>query len=205
MDTFHGKSYHERSSSAETEWVNSMLWIQQFIPVTPSVSRSSAYRVASTCEWQLRRGHKFSLTPTDANVFIESYFPGEYTYHDNSGLSLLQRAQLFAERPKTKAEIRTQPVLRSIHVMSLPQRVDELVTINTAPFDNYTLRISYPALLKKKDYLLLEFLTNNDMALKLYGYSLESDTYGRLKLKLMGCVVAFLQDLHNMVNVDAVL
>ena len=126
---------------------------------------------------------------------------------------------MFADRPKTKAEIRTQrsqrwltlmaklfpPVLRSIHVMSLPQRVDELVTINTAPFDNYTLRISYPALLKKKDYLLLEFLTNNDMALKLYGYSLESDTYGRLKLKLMGCVVAFLQDLHNMVNVDAVL
>jgi len=76
---------------------------------------SSVYRSAPNNEWLLRRqvrnGRKFSLTPMDANVFISSYFPGEYTYnnvHDNSGLSLLQRAQLFAERQKTKVEIRTQ-------------------------------------------------------------------------------------------------
>ena len=170
----------------------------------------------------MRKGRKFSLAPTDANIFVESYFPGEYPYttvHDNSGKSLLQRAQLFAERPKTKAEIKTVcsqrwltllaklflPDMRSVNGMSLQQRVDALANINPASFDIYTLRIGYPALFKKKDYLLLEFLLNNDMALALYGHSFESDTYHKLKLKLMGCVVAFLQDLHGLTNVDAVL
>ena len=160
--------------------------------------RLTLYRSSPNNEWvlrrQVRKGRKFSLTPTDANVFIESYFPGEYLYnnvHDDSGKSLLQRAQLFVERPKTKAKIRTQcsqrwltllpklflPVLRSVNEMSLQQHVDALASINQAPFDTYTLRISYPALLKKRDYLLLEFLTNNDMALALYGHSFESDTY----------------------------
>jgi hypothetical protein len=71
--------------------------------------------------------------------------------------------------------------------------------------DDYTLRISYPTLLKKSDYLLLEVLTNNKRAVALYGYPFASDTYGLLKLKLMGCVVAFIQDLHNISNVDAML
>jgi hypothetical protein len=60
-------------------------------------------------------------------------------------------------------------------------------------------------LLKKSDYLLLEVLTNNKMAVALYGYPFAFDTYGLLKLKLMGCVVAFIQDLHNISNVDAML
>ena len=168
---------------------------------------SMLYRSSPHNEWILRRQvEKFSLTPTDANVFIKSYFPGEYScnsIHDDSGKSLLQRVQLFAERTKTKAEF--LPDLRSVTEMSLQQRVDALANINPASFDIYTLRISYPALLKKRDYLLLEFLINNDMALALYGHSFESDSYHKLKLKLIGCVVAFLQDLHGMANVDAVL
>ena len=136
---------------------------------------SSIYRSSSNSEHilrrQVRKGRKFSLAPTDANVFVASYFPGEYQYttvHDNSGKSLLQRAQLFAERPKTKAEIKTVcsqrwltllaklflPDMRSVNVMSLQQRVDALANINPASFDIYTLRINYPALFKKKDYLL---------------------------------------------------
>jgi hypothetical protein len=187
---------------------------------------STIYRSSPNNEWvlrrQVRKGRKFSIASTDANVFIDSYFPGEYTYttvHDSTGKSLLQRAQLFAERPKTRAEIKTVcsqrwltllaklflPDMRSVNGMSLQQRVDALANINPASFDLYTLRVSYPALFKKRDYLLLEFLLHNDMALALYGHSFESDTYHKLKLKLMGCVVAFLQDLHGLTNVDTVL
>jgi len=92
-----------------------------------------------------------------------------------------------------------------LDAMPLQQRVEDLFNLNPPPFDDYTLRISNPTLLKKSDYLLLEFLTNNKMAVALYGYPFASDTYGLLKLKLMSCVVAFIQDLHNISNVDAML
>lgn len=46
---------------------------------------SSAFRVAPTCVWLLRRhmrsGTLDQLTPTDANVFVDSYFSGEYKYN----------------------------------------------------------------------------------------------------------------------------
>ena len=43
------------------------------------------------------------------------------------------------------------------------------------------------------------------MALGLYGATLASDTYGVLRLKLMGCLVAIFQDFHAVENVDSML
>ena len=43
------------------------------------------------------------------------------------------------------------------------------------------------------------------MARQIYGKSLLSDTYGVLRLKMMGCVVAIVQHAHALENVDSVL
>ena len=43
------------------------------------------------------------------------------------------------------------------------------------------------------------------MARQIYGSTLPSDTYGMLRLKMMGCVVAIVQLTHALENVDCVL
>jgi hypothetical protein len=43
------------------------------------------------------------------------------------------------------------------------------------------------------------------MALSLYGVTLAPDTYGMLRLKLMGCLVAIIQDSCAVENVDSML
>ena len=72
-------------------------------------------------------------------------------------------------------------------------------------FTNDRLRQNYPTLLQQPGYLLREFLDNNNMARQIYGSSLLSDTYGMLRLKMMGCVVAIVQQAHALENVDSVL
>ena len=43
------------------------------------------------------------------------------------------------------------------------------------------------------------------MARQIYGSTQLSDTYGMLRLKMMGCVVAIVQHAHALENVDSVL
>jgi hypothetical protein len=67
------------------------------------------------------------------------------------------------------------------------------------------LRRTYPTLLQQPGYLLREFLDHNDMAQIVYGPTAPSDTYGILRLKVMSCVVAIVQHIHVIDNVDSVL
>ena len=52
---------------------------------------------------------------------------------------------------------------------------------------------------------LIHILDHNYMAQHIYGPTLPSDTYGMLRLNVMGCVVAIVQHAHVMDNVDSVL
>ena len=61
------------------------------------------------------------------------------------------------------------------------------------------------SLLQQPSYILKEFLDSNAMALGLYGATLASDTYGVLRLKLMSYLVAVIQDLCAVENVDSML
>ena len=72
-----------------------------------------------------------------------------------------------------------------------------LVSVFPPSFTNDQLRRNYPTLLQQPGYLLREFLDNNNMARQIYGSSLLSDTYGMLRLKMMGCVVAIVQHAHE--------
>ena len=60
-------------------------------------------------------------------------------------------------------------------------------------------------LLKGPADRLLEYLNNNPMAVFLYGQSSATEIYGVLCLKLLGCLVATLQELHGVINVDVLL
>ena len=57
-------------------------------------------------------------------------------------------------------------------------------------------------LLKGPADRLLEYLNNNPMTALLYGSSVGTETYGGLCLKLLGCLVATLQELFDAINVD---
>jgi len=69
-------------------------------------------------------------------------------------------------------------------------------------YTNDQLRSTYPLLLQQHNYILQEFLDSNPIAQSLYGKAVSSDTYGLLRLKLMGCVVALVQDASHAENVD---
>jgi hypothetical protein len=84
-------------------------------------------------------------------------------------------------------------------------KVRELLVVFPPSFTNDWLRRNYPSLLQRPGSLLREFLDHNDMSQSLYGLTLPSDTYGLLRLKVMGCVVALVQQAHDMDNVDNVL
>ena len=89
--------------------------------------------------------------------------------------------------------------------MSNEEKVEALVQQRPPSCTNDTLRTTYPSLLQQPSYILKEFLNSNSMALSLYGAVLPSDTYGILRLRLMGCLVAIVQDFYAVENVDSVL
>jgi hypothetical protein len=78
-----------------------------------------------------------------------------------------------------------------------------LKKIDKTSFTNDQLLRTYPTLLQQPGYLLREFLDHNNMAQQIYGPTLPSDTYGMLRLKVMGCVVALVQHAYVMDNVDS--
>ena len=55
---------------------------------------------------------------------------------------------------------------------------------------------------KGPPHQLLEYLNNNATAASLYRQSKSSELFGILCLKLMGCLVAILQQTHGVINVD---
>jgi hypothetical protein len=89
--------------------------------------------------------------------------------------------------------------------LTTDDKVRGLVSVFPPSFTNDQLRRTYPSLLQQPGYLQREFLDHNDMAQRIYGPTLPSDTYGLLRLKVMGCVVAIVQHAHVMDNVDSVL
>jgi hypothetical protein len=95
------------------------------------------------------------------------------------------------------------PMHIDVTIMANDEKVLALVSINPPSYANNTLRSTYPALLQQPNYILKEFLDANAMAQSIYGKALPSDTYGRLRLKLMGCVVAIVQELYDVENVDS--
>ena len=84
-------------------------------------------------------------------------------------------------------------------------KVTALVNQRLPSFTNTTLRTTYPSLLQQPSPILKEFFDFNAMALGLYGATLATDTYGVLRLKLMSCLVAIIQDNGAMENVDNLL
>ena len=189
---------------------------------------SSAYRNAFTIEILLQRQvfpcraqHHSGLTLTaiDANLAVQSYFPDELQatdINDSTGLNLLNRAVAWAKHSLSAAAIRAdindlwlqllslvfRPLL-PIRQLTQVQQEAVLLTINPLLFTNSELRQIYPMLIKGSAERLLEYLNNNPMAGLLYGRSMVTDTYGGLCIKLLGCLVATLQELHGVVNVDA--
>jgi hypothetical protein len=97
------------------------------------------------------------------------------------------------------------PVSAIVDDLDIKEQTRILVSINPRSFSNAELRLHYPDLIKAKGYLLLEFLQHNPMVLHLYGISSETEPCGILCLKLMGSLVAILQDLSVVANVDGFL
>jgi hypothetical protein len=97
------------------------------------------------------------------------------------------------------------PDITKVIGMNPQQKARTLVAINPRSFSNAELREQYPALLKAPSYLLLEYLQNNPMALLLYGMSSVNEPYGILRLKMMGSLIAHLQDGANVDNIDHLL
>jgi len=87
------------------------------------------------------------------------------------------------------------PLEVDVTIMTNEEKVTALVCHRPPSYTNDALRATYPALLQQPSYILKEFLDSNAMAQWLYGKALSSDTYGMLRLKLMGCLVAIVQDL----------
>ena len=175
---------------------------------------------------------RLNLTAMDANVLLTTYFStvngvGDlraslYDFSDlrvSDGLHLLRRAQTFVLSSPTPLQYKSECNQRWLHllaVMFLPGSVDvtlltiegkvmALVNQHLPSFTNNTLRTTYPSLLQQPSTILKEFLDFNAMALDLYGATLATDTYGVLRLKLMSCLVAIIQDTGAVENVDNLL
>ncbi len=158
------------------------------------------------------------MTPIDANLAVQSYFPDELRapdISDTTGLDLLSRAVAWVKHSLSAATIRADInetwlqllslVFRPlIPISPLDQAQQEAVLLAVHPllFTNSELREVYPMLLKGSGERLLEYLNNNPMASLLYGRSFVTDSYGVLCAKLLGCSVATLQDLYGVINVD---
>ena len=126
----------------------------------------------------------------------------------SDGLHLLRRAQTFVLSSPTPHQYFYECNERWLHllaciflpsdvdvtIMTTPAKVTALVSQRPPPYTNNTLRVTYPSLLQQPGCILKEFLDSNDMALNLYGTASTSDTYGVLRLKLMGCLVTIVQD-----------
>jgi hypothetical protein len=97
------------------------------------------------------------------------------------------------------------PVSAIVHDLDVKEQTRILVSINPRSFSNVELRLHYPDFIKAEGYLLLEFLQHNPMVIHLYGISSETEPYGILCLKLMGSLIAILQDSSVVANVDSVL
>ena len=89
-----------------------------------------------------------------------------------------------------------------MEILNTAQQETVLLTINPLRFSNNELREIYPMLLKGPADRLLDYLNNNPMTALLYGSSVVTETYCGLCLKLLGCLVATLQELHDVINVD---
>ena len=185
---------------------------------------STAYRNAFTIEVLLQRQCRdqqhsgLTLTNIDANFALQSYFPDEpraTVISDTTGIDLLHSAVSWVKHSLSVAAIRADindrwlqllsMVLRTlfpIEILNATQQEKVLLTINPLLFTNNELREIYPMLLKGPADRLLEYLNSNPMAASLYGPSVAAETYGCLCLKLLGCLVATLQELHDVVNVD---
>ena len=186
---------------------------------------SDAYRHDLSIEFLLHR-HLYSsqttrlnLTAVDANTLLSAYFPTLYDVGDlrvSDGLHLLRRAQVFVLSSPTPHQYTSECNERWLHLLAcmfLPSDVDvtilttqakvtALVSQRPPSYTNATLRTTYPSLLQQPGCILKEFLDTNEMALNLYGTALTSDSYGVLHLKLMGCLVAIVQDQYAVENVD---
>ena len=189
---------------------------------------SDAYRTDWSIESLLQRqvtipeSTRLNLTAVHANTLLSAYFPTLYDVTDKcvlDGLHLLRRAQTFVLSSPTSLQFTSECNARWIHLlaclflplnvnvvdMSDADKVTALVQQRPPSFTNDTLRTTYPSLLQQPSYILKEFLDSNSMALSLYGAALPSDTYGMLRLKLMGSLVAIVQDFYAVENVDPVL
>ena len=189
---------------------------------------SDAYRHDLGIEFLLHRQiyssptTRLNLTAVDANTLLSAYFPSLYAVDDlrvSDGLHLLRRAQVFVLSSPTHQQYTSECNERWLHLLAcmfLPSDVDvtlltteakvkALVSQRPPSYTNDTLRTTYPSLLQQPACILQEFLDSNDMALNLYGTTLASDTYGVLRLKLMGCLVAIVQDQYAVENVDSML
>ena len=175
---------------------------------------------------------RLNLTPIDANMLLISYFStvngvgglnaSLYDVGDlrvSDGLHLLRRAQSFVLSSPTHLQYMSECNERWLHllaVMFVPasvnvtlltneEKISSLLNQRLPSFTNNTLRTTYPTLLQQPSYILKEFLDLNAMALHLYGVTLATDTYGVLRLKLMSCLVAIIQDTGVVENVDNLL
>jgi uncharacterized protein YbaR (Trm112 family) len=187
---------------------------------------SDAYRIDGQIEFMLQRqlsltdSTRLSLTTVDANILISSNFPALYevaSLQSSDGLHLLRRAHSFMLQSPTPLQLSSEcndrwlrlvacwllPLDIDVSIMTNAMKVLALVSVSPPSYTNDTLRCNYPTLLQQPSYVLREFLGQNALVLRLYGKLLPSYTYGRLRLQLMGCVVAILQDLYNMVNIDS--
>jgi hypothetical protein len=186
---------------------------------------SDAYRTTANIEFMLQRqatsmaSVPLNLTTMDANILLSTYFPGQYDLDNlqaTDGLFLLRRAQSFVLTSPTYLQWSSECNPRWIHLLAcvyLPLEINlanfttenKVRDVFPSSFTNDWLRCNYPSLLQRPGYLLREFLDQNDMAQNIYGLTLSSDTYGILRLKVMGCVVALVQQAHGMDNVDNML
>ena len=91
-----------------------------------------------------------------------------------------------------------------VTILTNEAKVTALVSQRPPSYTNDMLRTTYPSLLQQPSYILKEFLDSNAMALD-RGATVASDTYGVLRLKLMGCLVAIIQDRCAVENVDSML
>ena len=188
---------------------------------------SDAYRQEWSIELLLHRhicssqSTRFNLTAVDTNTLLSAYFPAVYDVGDLrvlDGLHLLRR-QAFVLSSPTPHHYTSEcnehwlyllacmflPVDVNVTLQTNDAKVTALVNQRPPSYTNNTLRTTYPLLLQQPSYILKEFLDFNEMALVLYGAALATDTYGMLRLKLMGCLVAIIQDLCAVENVDSLL
>jgi len=164
--------------------------------------------------------NRLQFTHIDANVLIMQYFPGCYDVPNlgsSDGLHLLQRMQTFLLTMPTPLQYMSEcserwihllacmalPITINVTVLSTEDKIKSLVVQFPPSFSDNHLRTNYPLLLHQHSSILKEFLDSNPMAQSLYGQTVSSDTYGVLRLKIMGCVVAIVQDAADVENVDA--